>query len=208
MQTMIDFSFDDIPTIDAAGKSRRRTDSDPDVAAAYAEQRILAGPRLGSAALALGLESAQLLQDQVFPSSAQLAAARAMSAGPSYTLYTDCGPFNYNGTCNEPCFGFAPHHMDPFYCATCAEQAADPTNNPFFHWHFVGSRGSLRYIDREPDVCAGRDAWKWDTGACGRCQESAVYRCHDGWKIYTDDSMDPTICEGLISCDGQLNTCP
>ncbi|MEM9557472.1 MAG: hypothetical protein AAGC60_24650 [Acidobacteriota bacterium] len=206
---MTDFRLDDIPTLDTAVRRGRQTEADPEIAAAYAETRILArGPRLGAAALALGLESADLLTRRVFSRDAQAAAVQAMSgAGPSYSIYTDCGPYNYNGTCNEPCFGFAPHHMDPFYCATCAEQAADPTNNPAYFWHFVGSRGSLSYIDREPDVCAGRDAWKWDVGACGDCAESAVYRCHDGWKIYSDNSMDPTICEGLISCDSTLRTC-
>lgn len=205
---MSDITLDDIPTIEAAGKLGRSTDVDPELASAYVERRILAGPRLGSAALSLGLESAQLLQEKMFPSSVQMAAVQAMGASPSYTTHTDCGGFNYNASCNEPCFGFAPHHMDPYYCATCAEQAADPTNNPFFHWHFVGFRGSIQYMDREPDVCAGRDAWKWDVGACGRCNDSAIYRCHDGWKVYADGSSDPTICEGLISCDGTLNTCP
>ena len=70
-------------------------------------------------------------------------------------------------------------------------------------------RGSLEYGDVEPDICSGRDAWKWSVeGSCGNCQEVSVFRCHDGYKRYTDGTMDYTICEGLISCDGQLNLCP
>jgi hypothetical protein len=123
-------------------------------------------------------------------------------------MYLDCGPYNYNATCNEACFGFAPHHMDPWYCASCSEQAADPTNNPSFNWHFVGARGSILYMDREPDVCAGRDAWKWDVGPCGNCAQAATFRCHDGWKKYPENNYwDPTICQGLVVCDQQLNLC-
>ena len=48
---------------------------------------------------------------------------------------------------NRHVFAFAPEHMDNFYCATCAEQQADPTNNPAFNLHFVGSRGSIQYMD-------------------------------------------------------------
>jgi hypothetical protein len=99
--------------------------------------------------------------------------------------------------------------MDPFYCATCAEQQADPINNPAWNWHFVGSRGSLQYMDREPDVCAGKDAWKWKIeGRCGNCQQSAVFRCHDGYKKYPNAAAwDATICQGLISCDNNLTLC-
>jgi hypothetical protein len=123
-------------------------------------------------------------------------------------MYLDCGPYNYDATCEEACFGFAPHQMDPYYCATCDEQAADPVNNPAWNWHFVGSRGSLQYMDREPDVCAGRDAWKWTIeGTCGDCLESTVFRCHDGYKRYSDGTVEPTICQGLISCDNTLMLC-
>jgi hypothetical protein len=123
-------------------------------------------------------------------------------------MYADCGPYNYNATCEEACFGFAPHQMDPFYCATCAEQSADPVNNPSYNWHFVGTRGSLQYMDREPDVCAGKDAWKWKIeGRCGNCRESAVFRCHDGFKRHPDNTLEPTICQGLVSCDNELTPC-
>jgi hypothetical protein len=143
----------------------------------------------------------------MFPSMAALQPLSG-SIGPSYTTHFDCLGQNLPGDCDEACFGFAPHHMDPFYCATCDEQAADPVNNPSWNWHFVGSRGSIQYIDREPDVCFGKDAWKWDVGACNNCNSSAIYRCHDGWKKYPNsNTWDPTICAGLISCDGSLNLC-
>jgi hypothetical protein len=61
----------------------------------------------------------------------------------------------------------------------------------------------------EPDACAGRDAWKWTVdGACGNCSESSTFRCHDGYKKYPNANYwDPTICEGLIICDGNLTLC-
>jgi hypothetical protein len=62
-------------------------------------------------------------------------------------------------------------------------------------------------MDREPDVCAGRDAWKWSVGPCGECSESAVFRCHDGFKQYSDGTLDPTICQGIVSCDNRLTLC-
>jgi hypothetical protein len=198
--------FDDIPTIESAGKLGRRT-SDSGVADAY-PFAVPGGRGVSALGLTLGLQAARLLHDRVFPGAAQLAALEASDA-PSYTTHSDCGPFDYNATCNEACFGFAPHHMDPFYCATCDEQAADPNNNPAWNWHFVGSRGTIQYKDMEPDACAGRDAWKWQVGACGNCQQTALFRCHDGFKKYPDSqSWDPTICQGLISCDNQLTTCP
>jgi hypothetical protein len=202
------FNIDDLPTIEGSSRLGRRPDADSPVAEAYLTDQTLVSNPLGSLSMTLGVEFARLLQARLFPSAAQLSALQA-AAAPSYTTHADCGGFNYNATCDEACFGFAPHHMDPFYCATCDEQAADPGNNPFFNWHFVGSRGQIQYIDREPDVCAGRDAWKWKiVGACGDCNNSAVFRCHDGYKKYPDSTTwDPTICQGLVSCDDQLNLC-
>ena len=97
------------------------------------------------------MRASELLRERLYPRPEQLEALGA-PAGPSYTTYGDCGPFDYDATCEEACFGFAPQQMDPWYCATCDEQAADPVNNPAWNWHFVGSRGSLQYMDREPDV--------------------------------------------------------
>lgn len=197
--------IDDVPVIESMGRLGRRPPRDSTVADAYVRRRT--GDDLGRVAnLPAIMRIAEMMERRVFPDAALRSDIQA--AGPSYTMYLDCGPYNYNGTCDEACFGFEPHHMDPFYCATCDEQAADPVNNPSYNWHFVGSRGTIQYIDREPDVCAGRDAWKWDVGACGQCSESAVYRCHDGYKKYPgNDSWDPTICAGLVSCDGDLNLC-
>lgn len=198
-------SIDELPVIETAGRLGRRIDSP--VADAY---RLPSNP-IADLANAVGitklLENSGVLQRGLLPRAAELVGMRA-AAAPSYTMYLDCGPYNYGATCNEACFGFAPHHMDPFYCASCDEQAADPTNNPAYNWHFVGSRGQIQYIDREPDVCAGKDAWKWDVGACGDCAESAVFRCHDGWKKYpANNYWDPTICQGMVVCDQRLTVC-
>lgn len=204
------FTIDELPTFEDARRFGRSRAADSAVADAF---RMPADPItdvITSLGVNRALELAGRAQQQMFPSAADLGAlqAPAPAGGPSYSQYFDCGPFNYNGTCNEACFGFAPHHMDPFYCGTCAEQAADPVNNPSYNWHFVGSRGQIQYIDREPDVCAGRDAWKWKVGTCGNCAESAVFRCHDGWKKYPDSaSWDPTICQGIVSCDDRLTLC-
>ena len=201
-------SFEDIPLIESARSLGRRPHPDSATADTYVP---LAAPREGafrSFNLGLGLELARVLHERVFPSAAQLGDLQLAAAGPSYDTYFDCGGYNYDGTCDEACFGFAPHHMDPYYCATCAEQQADPANNPAWNWHFVGSRGAIQYIDREPDVCNGKDAWKWKVGRCGSCQTNAVFRCHDGWKKYPNaGSWEPTICQGLVSCDNQLRPC-
>jgi hypothetical protein len=205
----VSLEFEDLPTIDAAGRLGRRPAADSPVADAYRSHRPDPVAQFGSLALTLGLQGAAQLQQRLFPTPDQIARLRAGFQQPSYTMYTDCGPYNYNGTCNEACFGFAPDHMDPFFCATCAEQAADPTNNPAYNWHFVGSRGQIQYQDREPDVCAGRDAWKWQVGACGNCSQSAIFRCHDGYKKLPDNNFwEATICQGLVSCDNQLTPCP
>lgn len=198
-------SIDELPVIENAGRLGRRIDST--VADAYRLPSNPIADLVSAVGITKMLENSGVLQRGLVPGAAELAGLRS-AAGPSYTMYLDCGPYNYDATCNEACFGFAPHHMDPFYCASCAEQAADPTNNPAYNWHFVGSRGGLRYVDREPDVCAGKDAWKWDVGACGECAQSAVFRCHDGWKKYpANNYWDPTICQGMVVCDQRLTVC-
>ncbi len=202
------FNIDDVPAIESAGRLGRRPSADSSVAEAYAARPIRERNVIASISVPLVLELVNRFQRGAFPSGADLAALQAPGPGPSYTTYFDCSDFQYEGTCNEACFGFAAHHMDPFYCATCDEQAADPTNNPSYNWHFVGSRGQIQYMDREPDVCLGRDAWKWEVGACRDCQESAVFRCHDGYKKYPNNNFwDPTICQGLVACDNRLTPC-
>jgi hypothetical protein len=201
----VSISIDELPTIENAGRLGRRVDSP--VADAYRLPSNPVADLVGAVGIAKVLEFGGVLQQKLLPRAAQLAELR-VAAGPSYSQHFDCGGFFYEGTCDEACFGFAPHHMDPFYCATCPEQAADPVNNPSYNWHFVGSRGQIQYMDREPDVCAGHDAWKWDVGPCGSCAQAATFRCHDGWKKYPDNNYwDPTICQGLVVCDQQLTVC-
>lgn len=203
--------YDDIPTVEGAGRLGRQTLADPHVADAYRVARPSLGGDISSLGLAAGLRAVRFLQERLFPSGSQIVAMGGGMPGPNYTTYMDCTIYygtSYDGTCNEACFGFAPHHMDPFYCATCDEQAADPINNPPWHWHFTGARGAIQYKDMEPDACNGRDAWKWKVGACGNCETSAVFRCHDGYKKYPNSTYwDPTICQGLVSCDNKLTLC-
>jgi hypothetical protein len=198
--------LEDLPLVESA-RLGRRVSEDSAVADAYTAVRPDTDRFLTSATFSIGLQMMDLARDRLYPSPAQLKAMRA--AGWSYTTYGTCGPYDYNATCEEACFGFAPHHMDPFYCATCPEQAADPVNNPAWNWHYVGFRGQIQYMDREPDVCAGKDAWKWTFNhACGNCRQSAVFRCHDGYKKYPNAaSWDPTICQGLVACDNRLMLC-
>ena len=144
------------------------------------------------------------------PNAREFQAMQAAGAAPSYSTYSDCTIYPDTDGCNHPCYGFPPHQMSTWYCATCDEQAADPTNNPVWNWHYSGMRGSIQYLDREPDVCNGRDAWKWKiNGACRDCNENITFRCHDGWKRYEPGGpLTPTICEGIIACDDQLTLCP
>jgi hypothetical protein len=206
-------SFDDIPTIESLGRLGRRAEAESAVEDAYSGQRApSAAGAISSLGVALGLQAVTLLRDRVFPQPEQITALNAAGAGASYNTYFDCGGVDYPVAPGEACWGFEAHHMDPFYCATCEEQAADPANNPSWNWHFTGARGSITYMDREPDVCPGpsgaRDAWKWEVGPTGECAQSAVYRCHDGYKHYPNDpSWTATICQGLVSCDNKLTLC-
>lgn len=202
------YSLDDLPIIESVGRIGRRPTDAPTVEA-YQDRNALARRRRRPLGLSLGMRVASFLQERRMPSSAELADIE-VAAAAQYDYYFDCATQpDYNGVCATPCWGFADHHMDSFYCATCDEQAADPTNNPSWAWHYVGTRGAVQYIDREPDVCAGKDAWKWKVrGSCGNCNTESVFRCHDGYKKYPDaTNWDSTICEGLISCDGNLTVC-
>lgn len=203
--------FDDIPTLETAGRLGRRPSPDVDVAEAYRRPAPAAGGLLGSLGLGLALDLAGELREGRLPGAALLGrvfSPRGGGAAVSYTTWGDCHGYQYDGPCHEACFGFEYHHMDPFYCATCAEQAADPANNPPYFWHFVGTRGSIQYKDNAGDPCQGRDAWKWNVPNCGRCEDEAWFRCHDGYKKYSGNpAWDPTICQGLVICDGHAETC-
>lgn len=203
--------IDELPIVEHARRLGRRGHGESAVADAYAVVSSPLSDIAGSLATRISnvVEAAAGIQQRMAPATAHLAEVRSNRAA-SYTQDLDCANNPYDRPCDEACYGFAPHHMDPYYCGTCEEQAADPANNPSYNWHFVGSRGQIQYMDREPDVCPpGKDAWKWAVGPCGECATNAVFRCHDGWKKYPDNTYwDPTICQGLVECDNRLTLCP
>lgn len=203
------FRIDDLPALDASGRLGRHL-PEPALADAYHDaSRPSIATQVASLGAALGIDAVRALQERFAPSDRDLVLFHHGGGAPSYDTWSHCAYPDTNG-CEDPCFGFEPHHRDTFYCATCDEQAADPTHNPAWNWHFTGTRGSIEYMDREPDVCNGRDAWKWTiNSACRGCNENIVFRCHDGYKKYDPAGpWTPTICEGIISCDNELTLCP
>lgn len=205
---MTTLKFNEIPVMNQSRRRRRSTavSKAHDAMFAMAERGIahLASRRAFRLPAALTVLMSQLMPMQI---------SGPWTAGFPWDQFYDCGGYQYTGDCGRPCFGFEPHHMDPFYCATCDEAATVPNN--YHAWHYIGSRGSIQYMDSGSDPCRpggqpGRDAWKWTiNGACGNCNDSSTYRCHDGYKKYpASASWDPTICEGLVICDGELIECP
>ena len=207
------FRIDDLPSVESAGNLGRR--AEPELTETYNDA---SGPsivtQVASLGAVVGIDAVRVLQERFMPSTTALAAVHLRSGGagtaPSYSIWPDCTIYPDTDGCNEPCWGFPPDQMSTLYCATCVEQEADPVNNPVWNWHYSGMRGSLELMDREPDVCNGRDAWKWKIdGACRDCSETITFRCHDGWKRYEPGGpLTPTICEGIIACDGELTLCP
>lgn len=211
--------IDDLPIIENARRVGRRGLSESALADTYYVQETPLNTVAGSLAtqIAKVMDVAATVQQKLMPTAAQLSELQqARVAAAAYTQDLDCAAQpNIADSCDEACWGFPPDQMDPVYCGTCEEQAADPANNPSYNWHFVGMRGNLQLMDREPDVCSSssggyRDAWKWKVSRpCGDCAESVVYRCHDGFKKYPDAaSWTPTICQGMVECDNQLTLCP
>lgn len=205
------FRIEDLPALDSAGRLGRHLPDDSALAEAFHDVTPPSiATQVASLGVALGINAMRALQERFLPGDEELVLLHHGGPAPTYSTWPDCTIYPDTDGCAEPCFGFEPHHMDTFYCATCDEQAADPTHNPAWNWHFTGTRGSIQYMDREPDVCNGRDAWKWKIeGACRQCDQNIVFRCHDGWKKYeADGPLTPTICEGIISCDNELTLCP
>lgn len=202
--------FDDIPTVDSAGRLGRAVAADSPFVGAFAPPANPTLEQLSGLGLGFGDRLADSLRARIFPNS-MLGQLRD-AAAKTYTTYYDCGGFSYDGTCQQPCFGPEPQYMNPFYCATCAEQQADPNQNPSYFWHYTGSRqiGStnISYWG-ENNICAGKGAWKWKIdGNCGSCSKNSTIRCHDGYKQVQGQAPEWTICEGLVICDDKLNTCP
>src|SRR5688500_2038830 len=117
------FDIEDIPDIESAGKLGRRPHADSRVAEAYPLHPTGPGDIFANIPVPAALRIVDRLQARAFPSGTERAEFGAPNVpfGGNYTTHGDCGGFNYNATCNEACFGFAAHHMDPFYCGTCAE---------------------------------------------------------------------------------------
>jgi len=205
------FRLEDLPVVDAAGRLGRHLPPDSPLLDAYhdASQPSVA-TQVASLGVALGLDAVRALQERFLPGRSELMAMHHGGAAPSYTTWPNCTIYNDTDGCNAPCVGFPLDQMATWYCASCAEQAADPTHNPPWNWHFTGSRGVIQYGDLAQNICNGRDAWKWKIeGACRGCSDNITFRCHDGWKKYDPSGpLTMTICEGIISCDDQLTLCP
>lgn len=205
------FHIEDLPAVEAAGPLGRSLPSGSPLLDAYHDaSKPSVATQVASLGVALGLDAVRALQDRLLPTRGDLVAMSHGGAAPSYSTWPDCTIYGATDGCNAPCVGFPLDQMATWYCATCAEQAADPTHNPPWNWHFTGSRGSIQYGDLANNICNTRDAWKWTIqGACRGCSERIVFRCHDGWKKYDPNGpITPTICEGVISCDNQLTLCP
>jgi hypothetical protein len=203
------FRLDDLPAVDSAGSVGRS--ADPALSDAYHDSSTPSLlTQVAALGAVLGMDAVRVLQERFMPGTRELAAMHLGAASPSYSIWPDCTIYPDTDGCDAPCWGFPRDQMSTWYCATCDEQAADPTHNPAWNWHYSGMRGSLEYMDREPDVCNGRDAWKWKIdSACRGCNENITFRCHDGWKRYEPGGpLTPTICEGIIACDGELTVCP
>jgi hypothetical protein len=107
------------------------------------------------------------------------------------------------GDCmDDVCVGTGDDLMGPGFCTQCSEQSAQSP----LGWHFRGARDDYKFGDLSPNACdpdprAGtRDAWRWAVSSCGQCAP-AVFRCHDGYKRYPDDSSELTICQALVGCN-------
>src|SRR5262245_22610796 len=109
--------LDALPAISSAKRLGRNSDMDPTIAEAYRSYQPAAGAQVasilgaaGADALlglraALGLAGAEPARELRFSAVQNLVRA---AAAPSYTFYNDCGPYDYDASCTEPCFGFAP----------------------------------------------------------------------------------------------------
>ena len=114
--------------------------------------------------------------------------------------------FHEPGECtDDACVGASDAEMGNSFCVKCNEVSA---NNPY-GWHFVGFRGQRQYGDHS-NVCTvngvNRDAWRWKINNCAGCN-TAVFRCHDGWKRDPNEFHDLTVCQALVYCNGTLHTC-
>ena len=122
--------FDEIPTLDSAGRLGRAPAADSPFVGAFAPPTSPTMDQLSGLGLGLGERLADSLRARLFPNS-MLSQLRD-AAAKTYTTFYDCAGVNYDGTCQQPCFGPEPQYMSPFYCASCAEQQADPNQNPAY----------------------------------------------------------------------------
>lgn len=103
---------------------------------------------------------------------------------------------NHGNSCDVPC---GPSEVYPW---ACVEDAG-----PDFHWHKDHSYPNNWAL--RPNVCATEDespdtsdAWRWKVNqSCGGCSNSALFRCHDGFKNYQQFGHDKSICKAIIECN-------
>jgi hypothetical protein len=134
-----------------------------------------------------------------------------------YQEHASCGPYdpdfwngndgNNNGwaepgTCrDDACVGTSDDLMGVYMCTGCREIS----ERSLLGWHAVGQRGRFTLGDTT-DICSvggiAKDAWQWSVANCPPCSP-AVFRCHDGWKLDPIGTLSLTICQALVTCNGQ-----
>ena len=125
---------------------------------------------------------------------AKTVGAQSEVTGPyGYRVRHSCPPYSANDNCLPGCG--PPPICTPDCCETTGQFAGyfrdDPDNG------YMLRPGSCEYAG------VPADSWEWAySGACGACQESILYRCHDGYVLQPDGTWVAMICRATIACDG------
>jgi hypothetical protein len=106
------------------------------------------------------------------------------------------------GTCrDDACVGSSDDLMGWYLCTGCGEVS----ERSLIGWHAVGQRWAVSLGDTT-DICSlggvAKDAWRWSVANCPPCSP-AVFRCHDGWKLFPDGTLSLSVCQALVACNGQ-----
>lgn len=133
---------------------------------------------------------------------------RADASFPPYSTSPHLNPYGAGGACGTDtgCIGPTAEYIDSYYCTTCAEYLGNPSAN-WYAYMLNGFRGTAPvygYTDYEPNICDGSyDLWNHTGTPCAYCPTSVKYRCHDGYKHFSDGSPNQwVICHSTSYCDG------